>query len=151
MSRNQNGFSIVEGFLAITTICLLCFAGWFVLSKNHDSNASQSDSTASSQTEKQDDQPKGSQLITIMLRSKASNKPIRGVKVKVHSDNGVRCIKAPCPTNGKDWDGTSDQNGAVAVPRENIQSTTNVAPEGYKAAYLTYDSSKASYDMTFEP
>ena len=44
----------------------------------------------------------------VRLLDAATAKPIANTDVELWSDNGIRCIKAPCPTDGKQWKGTSD-------------------------------------------
>jgi hypothetical protein len=59
-------------------------------------------------------------------------RPIAGAKVKLHSDNGVRCIKAPCPTNEKQWTGVSDGNGRIAIPRSVLDVNSNLTSGVYQ-------------------
>lgn len=46
---------------------------------------------------------------------------LKNVKIFIYSDNGTRCIQAPCPTNGKEWSGKTDGQGILKVPNSFVQ------------------------------
>jgi hypothetical protein len=54
--------------------------------------------------------------VPVRLVDAATGAPIAGHKVHVFSDNGVRCIRAPCDTEASSWDGTSDEHGLITPP-----------------------------------
>lgn len=54
-------------------------------------------------------------------------------KVEIHSDNGIRCIKAPCPIDEKEWKGTTDNEGIIYFPKETMNTSTTITAEGYKS------------------
>lgn len=150
MEKNQNGFGIFEGLLVLIILSLLGLLGWYVWSQNNSSQ--QNSSTFQSQTSQQNkDQAENTNLVSITLTSKSSGKPITRTKVRIYSDNGIRCIQAPCPTNGKSWEGITDQNGVIIVPKDHIQVTTSISPKGYQASSLKYDATKTIYEMVFDP
>ncbi len=59
------------------------------------------------------------------------SKPLANAPVEVWSDNGIRCIRAPCPTNGRKWQGRTDAAGFVVVPRSELQASTTITAPGY--------------------
>jgi hypothetical protein len=69
--------------------------------------------------------------VDVRLLDAATAKPIANTAVEVQSDNGIRCIKAPCPTDAKQWKGTSDANGRVTIPRSALNTTANIKTAGY--------------------
>jgi hypothetical protein len=64
--------------------------------------------------------------VTIQLVDASTAQPARNATVRLFSDNGIRCARAPCPTNGKFWKGTSDPQGFVTIPSSNLQFSTNI-------------------------
>ena len=50
----------------------------------------------------------------------------------VYSDNGRRCQRAPCATNGTQWDGRTDSTGVVVLPGKLRQESMHVWATGYR-------------------
>ena len=59
--------------------------------------------------------------------------PLAHRKVFIYADNGVRCIKAPCNTNGAQWEGKTDAKGNVTVPGQFRLASMLIWAEGYGA------------------
>lgn len=135
MRKNQDGFGIVELLIILVAISVLGFVGWFVAHRNSDSLSLRPISK--------------SKQITITLTDKGSNKAISNTAVKVHSNNGKRCIQAPCPINEKSWNGSTNDKGVITLPKDVIQYSTSITPAGYTIEDLPYDASKTSYEMAF--
>lgn len=55
-------------------------------------------------------------LETVKVLDQATKRPLAGVVVRIFRENTIRCVKAPCPSNGFDWSGDADGNGLVSVP-----------------------------------
>lgn len=51
-----------------------------------------------------------------------NGEPLINTKISAFSDNGVRCIQAPCPTEGKSWEDTTNSKGIVNIPSSFINS-----------------------------
>jgi hypothetical protein len=60
--------------------------------------------------------------------------PLAHRKVFIYADNGVRCIKAPCSTNGAQWEGKTDAKGNVTVPGQFRLASMSIWAEGYGAS-----------------
>ncbi len=90
--------------------------------------------------------------IKVKLVDALSGQTISDTNVKIYSDNGVRCIQAPCPTEGQEWTGKSDSDGIVVVPSGVINAVTNITATGYRAGRdLNADSEKiTSNDWSIE-
>jgi hypothetical protein len=56
---------------------------------------------------------------------------IPDVPVEVFSDNGIRCMRAPCPTNGRTWRGRADSAGRVRIPTTVLQATVSLRTPGH--------------------
>jgi hypothetical protein len=65
--------------------------------------------------------------LRVRLLDARTTRPIAGTDVTVYSDNGTRCVVAPCPTNGKEWKGRTDAAGYVTIPRRAIQFATTIS------------------------
>lgn len=74
--------------------------------------------------------------ITLTLLDQSSQSPLKLIKVVFYNDDGIRCIKAPCPTNTKSWSVTTDQYGKVNVATKNVQNEVTVTPENYQPQKL---------------
>lgn len=70
--------------------------------------------------------------LRLRLVDAESGKPISGVEASIHSDNGIRCIKAPCPTNGRTWKGVSGKDGVVKAPSSALQKENQLTASGYE-------------------
>jgi hypothetical protein len=68
--------------------------------------------------------------VRIRLLDAVSGRPVANVDVELWSDNGIRCVQAPCPTNGQAWTGRSDAAGQVVVPTSAVQAVTSVRTPG---------------------
>lgn len=87
------------------------------------------------------------QSIGVTVLDSASGKPIAATEVRIHSDNGVRCIKAPCPTNAMDWNGFTDAEGMFKLPKKIVQQSTTITAAGHSAGKdLGRDASKPKPD-----
>ena len=82
--------------------------------------------------------------LKLLIRDKRSGKPLTKKNVKIYSDNGVRCIQAPCPTNGKTWTGKTDKRGYIVVPNEIRQNSMTLSIAGFNGAELNRSAQKLS-------
>jgi hypothetical protein len=64
--------------------------------------------------------------IRIRLVDAATGRPIADSEVEVYTDNGIRCVTAPCPTDGLTWRGRSDAQGVVAVPKSAVNVVAHI-------------------------
>jgi hypothetical protein len=69
--------------------------------------------------------------VHVRLLDAGTAKPIANSDVELYSDNGIRCIKAPCPTDGQQWKGTSDADGRVTIPKSALNTTANIKSAAY--------------------
>jgi hypothetical protein len=69
--------------------------------------------------------------VRVQLLDVASGRPIANAEVEVSSDNGVRCVQPPCPTNSQQWTGRSDASGQVVIPKTALQAVTTVKTPGH--------------------
>ena len=90
--------------------------------------------------------PQGS--VRAQLFDVCSGQPLGNTDVEVTSDNGIRCIQPPCPTNDKKWSGHSDDAGVVSIPRTAIQAVTFVNAKDYRDAALPEDAVKSASGTT---
>src|SRR5664279_6605452 len=67
--------------------------------------------------------------VTVQLIDASTTQPARNAAVRLFSDNGIRCARAPCPVNGKSWKSTSDPQGFVTLPTSLLQISTNIETE----------------------
>lgn len=74
--------------------------------------------------------------VTLLLVTGAPEQPLAQVKVQLYSDNGRRCIKAPCPTNGRSWSGTTDSKGQLTIPAAMQDASMSLTPEGFEPLAL---------------
>lgn len=81
--------------------------------------------------------------VTVQLIDVSTGHPVRNAGLRLVSDNGIRCIRAPCPTNTRIWKGKSDTEGFVQIPTSEIQSSTQIET-GSLTGDLIGDSEAAS-------
>lgn len=67
-----------------------------------------------------------SETVRVKLLDEVSGEVISNSNVEVSSDNGIRCIRAPCDNNGKHWRGGSDADGYVVIPTNILQYVTYI-------------------------
>lgn len=82
--------------------------------------------------------------LKVLVIDKATNRPLKNKSVEIYSDNGVRCIKAPCPTNGIEWQGKTDKHGYLIVPAKIRQASMTIEISGYEAKELNRASQKVN-------
>jgi len=64
--------------------------------------------------------------IKLRLIDAVTAQPLENVAVTVHSDNGIRCARAACPTNNQVWRAESDNQGCVEMPKGLLQASTSI-------------------------
>lgn len=77
--------------------------------------------------------------IELLILDRSTYKPIADRSTEIYSDNGIRCVTTPCPTNPQNWQGKTDRQGVVSIPTQVIQSSTTLTLKGYAAANLGKD------------
>ncbi len=82
--------------------------------------------------------------LRILVIDKATSKPLKNKSVEIYSDNGIRCIQAPCPTNGIEWKGKTDKNGYLVIPNNIRQASMTIELAGYEAKELNQSARKVS-------
>ncbi len=84
----------------------------------------------SAELQKQGSQPPIQQIngetVRVKLLDAVSGEVIANSEVNVQSDNGIRCVRPPCPTNHRSWKGTTDDRGYVLVPKGMVQQVTRI-------------------------
>jgi hypothetical protein len=75
-------------------------------------------------------------VLQLTVIAKNTKKPIANLTVTINSDNGIRCIKAPCPNNSIQWKGQTNRQGVVVIPHKIIQKSTTMTVPGYQAIQL---------------
>jgi hypothetical protein len=71
--------------------------------------------------------------LSLRVVDRRKRAPLAHRKVFIYADNGVRCIKAPCNTNGAQWEGKTDAKGNVTVPGQFRLASMSIWAEGYGA------------------
>lgn len=85
--------------------------------------------------------------VKVSLLDAFSGQAIPNVTVRVYSDNGMRCVMAPCKTEVQEWNGRSDNHGFILIPSKIINKVTTISATGYKSGRdLNEDSEKVADD-----
>jgi hypothetical protein len=85
------------------------------------------------------------ETVRVRLLDAFSAEVISDSDVEVHSDNNVRCVRAPCPTNDKQWKGKADANGYIIIPTGILQQVTTITTPSHKDGKdLVRDSEKGA-------
>ena len=74
--------------------------------------------------------------LTVAVTTGERAQPVKNAKVKLFSDNGVRCVRAPCPTNGREWQGATDAKGVVVIPGSMVDRAMSLTVDGFQAVNL---------------
>jgi len=82
--------------------------------------------------------------LRIRLIDAASGQPLRNAEVEVYSDNGIRCVRAPCATDGRTWRDHSDDRGVVAFPASALGAVNHIRTP----AHEFFDLARARRDPT---
>ncbi len=76
--------------------------------------------------------------------------PIANAEIEIQSDNGIRCIKAPCPTHGNSWKGRSDASGIVVIPKGALNTTARLRGAAHQGDLIEDVEPNASGGWTAE-
>lgn len=68
----------------------------------------------------------------LQLIDAQSAKPIANQEIRVDSDNGIRCFRAPCNTDFQRWTGNTNAEGWIEIPQEKINKVTSITCENLK-------------------
>ena len=82
--------------------------------------------------------------LRLRLIDAESGQPLQNAEVEVYSDNGTRCVRAPCPTDGRTWRGHSDHRGIVAFPASELAAVNHIRT----ATHEFFDLARARRDPT---
>ena len=69
--------------------------------------------------------------LTVTLIDSATNQPVANQAVSLLGHAEIRCRKAPCPSQGILWTGTTDPQGVVKIPTKAIHPPSFVQVGGY--------------------
>jgi len=75
--------------------------------------------------------------VRIRVMDAFAGAPLAATEVRVTSDNGIRCVQAPCPTDGATWTGRTDSTGLVTVPKSAFDVETWLETDDHGAVELT--------------
>ncbi len=84
---------------------------------------------------------------TVQLIDVSTGHPVRDAVLRLVSDTGSRCMRAPCPTHTRIWKGNSDTAGFVQIPTSEIQSSTQIETESLTGDLI--DDSEAASDTVW--
>ena len=90
--------------------------------------------------------PAAKSNLRLLVIDQKTGKRLSNREVKVYSDNGIRCITAPCPTNGKNWVGKTDRRGYLVVPADIRQESISLTVEGFAGEELNRSARKLNRD-----
>ena len=79
---------------------------------------------------------------TIQLIDGKTREVLAGATARVISDNGIRCIRAPCPNQQRSWEGRADAEGGVHVPQDMIDTVMTVMVDGYRPETVRLDAGR---------
>lgn len=74
--------------------------------------------------------------LRVIVKNKLTNALITDTAVSVYSDNGIRCVTTPCPTNGRTFEGGTNTQGEVTIPAANVDESMTFTVVGYQDAEL---------------
>lgn len=80
--------------------------------------------------------------LKLKLIDRLTRKPIKNTDVEIYSDNGIRCIKPPCETNGIKWAGKTDARGVIVVPGKIRQQSMTISAKGYSGKDIIKEAKK---------
>jgi hypothetical protein len=75
----------------------------------------------------------GSEVRRFTLLDALTARAAAAADVLVASDNGIRCIAAPCPTDRVEWRGRTDSSGTVLVPARFVTEMTAIGTRAHDA------------------
>jgi hypothetical protein len=75
----------------------------------------------------------GSEVRKVTLLDAFTARAVAAADVLVASDNGMRCITAPCPTDRVEWRGRTDASGTVLVPARFVTAETAIGTRAHDA------------------
>jgi hypothetical protein len=88
--------------------------------------------------------------VRVQFLDATSAQPIADTEIELWSDNGIRCVQAPCPTNGKQWKGKSDAYGRVVIPKSALNTSTTLKSDSYHGDLIQDASPGAAGSWTIE-
>ncbi|WP_310422750.1 hypothetical protein [Chamaesiphon sp. VAR_48_metabat_135_sub] len=86
----------------------------------------------------------GTGVLKLSVIDGTTNKPVTNRPTQIDSQNGIDCIKAPCPTNSKHWEGRTNRQGIVFIPQKVVQSYTLLTVKGYTGKTFDKDLRQSS-------
>ncbi len=88
------------------------------------------------------------QDVTVTVLNDTTSGIIANKSVSVFVDNGIRCVKAPCPTNSRPWTGTTDEKGLFVLPATYVDQSMSIIIDGYDGAPIPYEQALNNHSVT---
>ena len=82
--------------------------------------------------------------LNLHLIDSSSAMPLPKLALQIDSDNGRKCVKKPCATNGKHWEGSTNKQGIAIVPGNLAQYSMRLMAVGYRGVDLNKKATKIS-------
>ncbi|MGC3981045.1 MAG: hypothetical protein QM808_07300 [Steroidobacteraceae bacterium] len=84
-----------------------------------------------------------SPMVKLLLLDASTAQPIRDTGLTIQADEGIRCIRAPCPSGYRRWQGRIDSAGRIDIPHALLLATVTL-DTGTLAGDLIEDSRRSS-------
>lgn len=139
-TNNQKGFiSVLVGVIVL--IFMVTGSVYYFGTRNNKNNyQSVNQQTSPNLTSTSTNYPSQSpsnnvseKITKIKLLNASSGQIISNTDVRIYSDNGIRCITAPCNNERQEWTGKSNNEGIILVSPDITNVVTTITATGYKS------------------
>jgi len=76
------------------------------------------------------------QILKVKLVDARTTYPVNNTGVFIRSDNDVECVFPPCGIVTKSWNGVSNNDGLLSIPKKILQYRNTIIVNGYVANIL---------------
>lgn len=147
MKRYWRQFGLRKAIIAIVIICLSGLAVWYLAGA---ATTTDHKSTSTNQSNKSTE-PTKTDDIALILKNQSTNKPIANKAVEFRSDNGIRCITSPCPSNNQSLHLVTNQDGVILVPKAYFQENNYVEATSFAPRPIKLNDGQSSLTVSLSP
>jgi hypothetical protein len=89
----------------------------------------------------------------LRLLDAVTTRAIVDAEVEIRSGRGIICVRQPCPTHEKRWNGRTDADGGVMVPSDALQVMTSIETPAHRADLIadSYEAADGAWVVEMFP
>ncbi len=147
MKRYWRQFGLRKGIMIVVVICLSGLGAWYLAGA---ATTTDNKSASTNQSDKSTE-PTDTNDISLILINQSTDKPIANRAIEFRSDNGIRCITSPCPSNDQSLRLVTDHDGVIFIPKAYFQENNYIEVTSFGPSAINLGDGQSSLTVRLSP